>query len=271
MRHERLHHRDHGMIRDRTHEFHDARIVLPVLRQSDHGLRYEVGEAADRAGSACGAGPTEIALVADEDIEIGKGVDQGECRVRIAPGILDAADSARKCLHQTADHGVGQRHAGHAGNVIENHAAKIAADLAENLCKPGEDGLVGNGPEIEGRRQKDCMGATAQGTARALGSLLDRAGDDAFHKLICRNAEPDELRRDTVARGGIDGGAFTGRAEDRGRAAASSKAIPGKVGQSPGIDSGLRKRRDECRADPEAERQGILHHVSEMRSTILLR
>ena len=61
------------MAADLPNQFDDARIVLAALRQGDHGFGHNIGNAADRAGSARRTGAAEISLVADKDLDIGKG------------------------------------------------------------------------------------------------------------------------------------------------------------------------------------------------------
>ena len=83
--------------------------------------------------------------------------------------------------------------------MVQDHVAKVLADAAEHLREPGENGFVRDRPEVEWRRQEHRLRPPSQRRSRALGRLLDRAGDHALDELFRRYASPHEPGRRRLA------------------------------------------------------------------------
>ncbi len=157
-----------------------AGVVAAALGHARHRFRREVRQAGDRARSAGGAGPAEVALVADQDHEIAVRVDAVEGGPDVAGAVLHAGDRAGKRPFQVCDGAVGERNAGHSGDMVEYDVAQGRADAPEHLREPGDQRLVRSVAKVERRGEEHRGNAAFERPSRAEGGFLDRAGDHAL-------------------------------------------------------------------------------------------
>ena len=226
MRDQRLHDRDHGVAVDRVDEGLDARVVAAARGDRDDGFGHEVRKPADRARGSRRAGSSEIGFVADQNREVAVRLDQAHRGLRVGSAVLHPRYRRRKGGPQAGDELDRERNAGEARNVVQDHVAKVLADAAEHLREPGENGVVRNRPEVEWRRQEHRLRPPSQRRSRALGRLLDRAGDHTLDELFRRYAGPHEPGRRRLTLPWRNGRALAGRAEERHGRAAAPEQIP---------------------------------------------